>query len=115
MTLTAHDLSKTYGTELIFAGTEFTHVGLIAGDPVPGVTISSDGAAASADAGTYPIVITGGSDSNYDYTYVNGVLTVEKADQVITFAEIPTGLRMTQTYPLDATASSGLPVSFECI
>jgi gliding motility-associated-like protein len=113
LTITAHNLSKTYGTELIFAGTEFTVSGLVAGDPVPGVIISSDGAPALADVGTYPIVITGGSDSNYDYTYVDGVLTVGKADQVITFAEIPSGLRMTQDYTLDATASSGLPVSFE--
>ena len=113
LTITAHNLSKTYGTELIFAGTEFSVSGLVAGDPVPGVIISSDGAPALADVGTYPIVITGGSDSNYDYTYVDGVLTVGKADQVITFAEIPSGLRMTQDYTLDAIASSGLPVSFE--
>jgi gliding motility-associated-like protein len=44
---------------------------------------------------------------------MDGVLTVNKADQVITFAEIPAGLRMTEEYQLVATASSGLPVSFE--
>jgi gliding motility-associated-like protein len=113
LTITANDLSKTYGTALIFAGTEFKINGLVSGDPVPQVTISSTGAPESADGGTYPILISGGSDSNYNFTYVDGVLTVNKADQVITFAQIPAGLRMTDKYQLDATASSGLPVSFE--
>ena len=44
---------------------------------------------------------------------MEGVLTVNKADQVITFAQIPAGLRITDESQLDATASSGLPVSFE--
>ena len=112
-TITANDLSKTYGEALIFAGTEFTMTGLVQGDPVPGVSLSSTGAPALADVGEYGILVFGGSDANYDFTYVEGILTVNKADQVITFATIPSGLRMTQEYPMDATASSGLPVSFE--
>ncbi len=113
MTITANDLSKTYGEVLTFAGTEVTMTGLVEGDPIPGVSLSSTGAPALADAGTYSILVSGGSDNNYQITYAEGVLTVNKADQVITFATIPSGLRMTQQYPLDATASSGLPVSFE--
>jgi gliding motility-associated-like protein len=113
LTITANDLSKTYGTALTFAGTEFTITGLVQGDPVPGVSLTSTGAPASANSGTYAIIIFGGSDNNYRFIYVEGELTVNKADQIITFAQIPEGLRMTQEYELDATASSGLPVSFE--
>jgi gliding motility-associated-like protein len=112
-TITALDRTKTYGTEVTFAGTEYKVTGLIKGDVVTGVTISSQGAPASANTGKYPILVSGGTNSNYIFTYVNGVLTVDKADQVITFAPIPDGLRMSQQYQLDATASSGLPVSFE--
>jgi gliding motility-associated-like protein len=45
--------------------------------------------------------------------YNKGILTIIKADQTITFEEIPTGLRMTQEQQLIAIASSGLPVVFE--
>jgi gliding motility-associated-like protein len=112
VTITANDLTKTYGTALTFEGTEFSINGLVQGDVIPGITLTSTGASALADAGTYPIIVFGGSDSNYNFIYMDGVLTVNKADQVITFATIPTELRMTQNYQLDATASSGLPVSF---
>jgi gliding motility-associated-like protein len=113
LTITANDLTKTYGEELTFAGTEFSITGLVQGDPIPPVTLTSSGAPASANAGTYGIIVSGGSDSNYNITYVEGVLTVNKADQIISFTEIPSGLRMTETYQLVATASSGLAVSFE--
>ena len=112
-TITANDLDKTYGEVLIFAGTEFTMTGLVQGDPAPAVSLSSTGAPALADVGEYGILIFGGTDANYVFTYVEGVLTVNKADQVITFATIPSGLRMTQEYPMEVAASSGLPVSFE--
>ena len=194
LTITANDLSKSYGTTLTFTGTEFTTTGLVSGDVVTGVTISSTGSPASADVAAYVISVAGGADINYDFTYVGGMLTVNKtpliatadnktkvygssnpvlsisysgfkngentsvldalpvaetvanmnsdagnydinptgsadgnysfifnkgtltinkADQVITFEEIPRGLRMTQKHQLNATASSGLQVSFE--
>jgi len=65
------------------------------------------------DAGTYDIEVSGGSDNNYLYIYKSGILTVLKADQFITFNEIPDKLRISQTFELVASASSGLPVSFE--
>ena len=111
-TVTALDRTKAYGTTVTFSGTEVIITGLVHGDAIPALTITSAGAPATSNAGTYPIIVSGGSDPNYAFTYVNGVLTVDKADQVITFAEIPSDLRMTQTYQLDATSSSGLPVSF---
>jgi gliding motility-associated-like protein len=190
----AKDLVKQYRATLIFTGTEFTTEGLVPGDTEPGVKLNSPGASASADVGKYVITIEGGSDSNYSYTYVSAMLTVNKsklivtaddkvktygsdnppltisytgfalgqdqsildalpgvetdansnsdvgdydiqvsgaadsnyyfiynkgtlkvnkADQVITFDKMPNGLRMTQDYHLNATASSGLDVSFE--
>jgi gliding motility-associated-like protein len=111
-TITALDRAKTFGTELTFAGTEFKVTGLVNGDAVTGITISSQGASALATTGAYAILAAGASDSNYTFTYVNGVLTVSTAEQVITFVPIPEGLRMTQHYELEATSSSGLPVTF---
>jgi len=74
---------------------------------------ASTDATQGSDAGSYDIIAEGGEDNNYAYTYVDGVLTIVKADQVITFVDIPEGLRTTQEYQMEATSTSGLPVSFE--
>ena len=73
---------------------------------------ASTNANINSDAGTYDIIASGASDNNYDFQYNKGVLTILKADQVITFNAIPVGLRTTQEYSLDATASSQLSVEF---
>lgn len=73
------------------------------GDPNPALTITYDGFKGSdnassidmqpaisttavqlSDAGTYPISLSGGSDSNYDITLVNGTLAVNKAPLAVT-------------------------------
>jgi gliding motility-associated-like protein len=58
-------------------------------------------------------MVSGGSDNNYSFRYVNGVLNILKADQYIIFSDLPDKLRKTQQWQLEAIASSGLPVSFE--
>ena len=73
---------------------------------------SSTSATSNSDAGTYEIIASGGSDDNYSYVYNKGILTVNKADQEISFETIPDGLRKTEYYEMDAEATSGLPVSF---
>ena len=81
LTITANSTSKTYGNTLTFAGTEFTDSGLVNGDTVSSVTLTSAGAPATATvAGSpYPIIpsaAVGSGLSNYTITYVNGTLTV---------------------------------------
>ncbi|MBR4248736.1 MAG: hypothetical protein IKQ24_01125, partial [Verrucomicrobia bacterium] len=60
--------------------------------------------------GTYPITPKGWSSPNYKITYVDGTLTVIKADQTITF--LPVGIVALEPVPLVAFADSGLEVSF---
>ncbi|MDD5471432.1 MAG: YDG domain-containing protein, partial [Sideroxydans sp.] len=81
LSLTANNASKSYGTTLNFAGTEFTPVGLVGGDLISSVTLTSSGAVNTANVGSYAItpsnaVFSVGSAGNYDITYVNGILTV---------------------------------------
>ena len=66
------------------------------GDEIPAFEYTSDGAALegtpsiaceatkTSPVGTYPIVISKGSVKNYNVTYVNGTLTIEKAPLTIT-------------------------------
>src|SRR5206468_3083519 len=56
LSITAGDAGKTYGQTVAFAGTEFTAPGLVNGDVVSAVQLSSDGAAATAGVGSYNIV-----------------------------------------------------------
>ncbi|MBX2945177.1 MAG: gliding motility-associated C-terminal domain-containing protein [Cyclobacteriaceae bacterium] len=80
LTATANNQSRTYGA----ANPAFTisYSGFVNGD-----TPSALGAAPTAGSvattvspvGTYPITVTGGADNNYNFTYVNGTLTVNKA------------------------------------
>ena len=69
---------------MTFAGTEFTTSGLVNGDTVTSVTLTSTGSAATATvAGSpYPIVpsaAVGTGLGNYTISYVNGTLTVNTA------------------------------------
>ncbi|SMD11706.1 MBG domain-containing protein [Pedobacter nyackensis] len=89
LTIIANDQSKTYGDALIFIGTEFTPVGLVNGNTVTGVTLTSDGAAAisSVTGAPYPITpaaATGTGLDNYAIAYTNGILSVGKKALAIT-------------------------------
>src|SRR5690606_34561190 len=113
LTITASDRSKTYGFTLALGTTEFTANGLVNGDAVTSVTLTSAGAAASADVDEYDIDATnaqGPKLDNYAISYVNGTLTVNKAPQTITFTDPGTLYRDAGTIDLDVEAGSGLPV-----
>jgi hypothetical protein len=85
LTITADNASKVYGQTVTFAGTEFTTAGLVNGDTVTGVTLTSAGATNTAAPGGYPIVAgaaAGGGLGNYTISYVAGTLTVTAATPV---------------------------------
>ena len=89
LTITASGQSKTYGTTLNLGTSAFTASGLVNGDTVTDVTLTSAGSAAGAAAGTDDIVPSAavfsvGSASDYSITYANGTLTVNRATLNIT-------------------------------
>ncbi|MEW9922276.1 MBG domain-containing protein, partial [Marimonas sp. MJW-29] len=92
LVITPNDLVKPYGTELTFGGTEFTVTGLAEGDRVERVTLTSAGAAATAQVanGPFPIIaseVVGavGTDlDNYTLVFADGTLTVVRAPLTIT-------------------------------
>ncbi len=114
LSITASNLSKTYGQNLTFAGREFAASGLKFSDNVTGATLMSAGSMSNAAAGTYPIAVTnaiGTGLGNYTITYNNGTLTV---NQAITFVGAsssanPSGYQDTvsflATLPADASGS----------
>ncbi len=88
LTITAADVSKTFGATYVLdtttPSTDFSVVGLVSGESITSVTLTSAGAAAGATvAGSpYPIVPSAavaalGTDlGNYTSSYVDGALTV---------------------------------------
>ncbi|MGL9719542.1 MBG domain-containing protein [Symbiopectobacterium sp.] len=77
LTISADNASKLYGQT---ATLSYQANGLLNGDSVESVTISSSGADRSAAVGQYAVVAenaVGDRLANYNITYVNGALTVD--------------------------------------
>lgn len=113
MSITANDANKTYGTTLNFLGTEFTPIGLLGGDTISSLTLTSTGAVNTANVGSYSINVTPGSEvfgqglaSNYNITYIPGVLTVDPA--TLTY----TANAASRTYGANDPAFSGSVTGF---
>ena len=85
LTATASNGSKTYGS----ANPSFTvsYAGFVNGesatviDTAPTATTT---ATTTSSVGTYTVTAAGGVDTNYDFTYANGTLTVTKATLMAT-------------------------------
>ena len=65
LTITADSTSKTYGQTATFAGTSSRTSGLVNGDTVTGVTVTSTGAAATATVAGSPYTIVPSASGGY--------------------------------------------------
>jgi hypothetical protein len=106
--------TKTYDGTTTAAITGATLFGVVDGDTV---TVSGGGNFNDANAGTNkPVTATlvlGGADAaNYTLAQPSLTGTILKADQTITFAELPAKNVGDAPFALTAAASSGLPVSY---
>jgi fibronectin-binding autotransporter adhesin len=79
LSITASNITKNFGATYTFAGNEFFSSGLVTGDSISSVSLTSAGAAGGAAVNTYPITPSAASGTglaNYTITYNNGTLTV---------------------------------------
>ena len=85
VTVTSTNQTSTYGSGIMLGTSAFSTSGLLNGNSITSVTLSSTGSSPTANAGTYSITgsnatgAAGTTLSNYTITYVNGVLTVNQA------------------------------------
>lgn len=113
LTITANDASRTYGA----TNPTFTvrYSGFANGEDAsaltnqPKITCEAD---AFTPAGTLSIVPAGAVSSNYNFIYQNGTLTINKANQTTTFDAPASRTMGDAAFSLEATTSSGLPVSY---
>ncbi|MBL7872716.1 MAG: gliding motility-associated C-terminal domain-containing protein, partial [Cyclobacteriaceae bacterium] len=105
---TALDASRPYGVPnpTFVIG----YAGFVNGETVSVLSTqptASTTAIITSPIGNYPIIVSGGADNNYSFTYVNGVLSVGKSNPVITWnnpAAITFGTALSAVQ-LNATAS----------
>jgi hypothetical protein len=121
LTIKANDAKRGYGE----ANPSFTYTptGFVYADTsavLSGMPTFSTTAVQDSPGGQYPITIVQGtlSAQNYTFNFVNGTLTVTPASQTIKFQKITdvafnfgTGQGVID-YPLQATASSHLPITY---
>jgi hypothetical protein len=121
LTITATDQGKTYGDiftfDLTFPSDHFTVSGLVNGDAVSEISLTSDGSAAGATVAGSPYAIlaggaTGTGLDNYNILYADGQmtvglreLTITATDQGKTYGDIFT---FDLTFPSDHFTVSGL-------
>lgn len=74
--------------------------------------IASTIATKTSDVGTYPINVTDGSADNYKFSYIYGTLTINKAEQTISWEQDLSNLKVGEQVELHAVASSGLPITY---
>ncbi|MCK6488082.1 MAG: Ig-like domain-containing protein [Planctomycetes bacterium] len=109
LTVTAAAASRAFG----LANPTFTasYTGFVNGDTAAVIDVAptlSCAATTTSALGTYPITVTGGSDADYAFTRVDGVLTVTGATPVLTWATpaaITYGTALSATQ-LNATANT---------
>ena len=114
LTVTAADATKPYLDPI--PSLTFTIEGFVSGETQTVIDVlptASTTANASSDVGEYPITISGGSDNNYDFSFVSGVLDITIINQTITFDDVPSFILMGNNIEISATSTSGLVVSFE--
>jgi hypothetical protein len=116
LTVTANNLSRLLNQAN--PALTYTIAGFINGDTqasaTTGAPLLTTTATQSSPVGSYPITITQETLAapNYNFVFVNGTLTVTGESQTITFPAIANTIYGPKPITLNATASSGLPVTY---
>ncbi len=109
LTIVAADAASTYGENVPAFGFSFS--GFVNGEDesvlneVPSATFTGG---TDPNAGTYDIFLTGGSDDNYSYTFVEGSYVVAQASATITIDGLEHEADGTAKTPSVTTSPAGL-------
>ncbi|MEP4598262.1 MAG: LamG-like jellyroll fold domain-containing protein, partial [Cyclobacteriaceae bacterium] len=115
--VTADSFTITYGEDL--PTLTFTYSGFVNNetsanlDAEPTISANTGVIKGDLDAGTYDIILSGGSAPNYAFTLVNGTLTIVKTDQTVSIDAIDDKLTTDGPFDVAASATSGWELSYE--
>jgi uncharacterized repeat protein (TIGR03803 family) len=82
LTVIAVSLRKVYGSANPSLSVSYS--GLVNGDTPASVPVAMSMVAANSGVGNYPITVSGATNPNYTYTYIDGTLTITPAALMIT-------------------------------
>lgn len=112
----ANNYTRAYGEEN--PAFECSYAGLIAGESenflLQQPTIET-AATRNSPVGTYEIVAKDAAAKNYNFTYENGVLTIVKASQQITWNQTFDNVKPGDVVELTAKSTSGLPIEYSSL
>jgi hypothetical protein len=114
LSITANDVSKTFGQAITLSSQAFTSVGLVNSDVIGAVTETSTGAPSTANVAGSPYVIyisdaTGGFEAaNYNISYIDGHLSVVPAALTVTSSNATKVYGQTAPLPATAFTANGL-------
>ena len=116
LTVSVGDYERTYNEE----NPEFTvnYNGFVGNDDEKILTkkpSASTEATKTTDVGTYQITISGGVADNYKFSYNAGTLTINKAEQYITWIQNLSNLHVGDQVKMKAESSSGLPITYQIL
>lgn len=110
LTIKANDATKVFGDTLVLGTSAFTSVGLVPGETVGGVTLTSAGTVATASVDGNPYAITA-SDAvpgsfdprNYNINYVDGALLITQVVPVDPTVPVVPVIPVIPVVPVDPT------------
>ncbi|MEP1034362.1 MBG domain-containing protein [Ekhidna sp.] len=81
-------------------------------DGEPSVTADFGGQVEAPNAGVYDLIVSGGSSDNYEFQLIDGILTIDKADQVISIDPISDKQPSDDPFSIIASVDSDLPLIY---
>lgn len=115
LTASVGNYTKIYGSENPHF--EIGYIGFVNYEDASALTNAPNivcSANKSSDVGSYPISLEGGNAMNYDINkYNSGTLTIEKANQTITWNQDLSNIQMYSQVALEASSSANLPITYE--
>lgn len=115
LTASVGNYTKIYGSEN--PQFEIDYIGFVNNEDSSSLTNAPNivcSANKSSDVGSYPISLEGGNAMNYDINkYNSGTLTIEKANQTITWNQDLSNIQMYSQVALEASSSANLPITYE--
>lgn len=113
LTAKVGNYERFYGEENPLFAVEYE--GFVGNDSENSLSIKPNAktsAISTSNVGTYPINVSGGDATNYKFSYISGVLTINKAEQTIEWNQDLSNVQVGSQVELTAVASSGLPIEY---
>ena len=113
LTIIPNSIKQNYGEEI--PGFSCTYIGFKNKETSEVLTKKPNVytiATSTSDAGSYPIYCSDAEAKNYTLDYKQGILTISKAKQEITWEQEFENAKIGDAIELTATSSSGLPVKY---